>query len=103
MERFFCRRIGSIMALLAFAVVSVSGAMSRLLIGQVVARGLVAMLVFYIVGYLAGWVGFRVVAERSVDSTTEDSATPPEPQAGNTIENVESPPRAESTEVREGG
>jgi hypothetical protein len=63
MENAIARRAGSILALLAFAVAAAAGVASGAPVGRVVARSLVAMAVFYVLGYVAALIGCRIVAE----------------------------------------
>ena len=63
MEQVVAKRVGALVALIAFAAVAIVGALNEMTVRQTITRALVAMFVFYVLGCMGGWIAFRVISE----------------------------------------
>jgi len=70
------KRIASLVALVAFAAVTITGAVARMDVGTVLMRAFIAMLVFYVLGYVAALVAYRVLVEglKKMDEQREEES-----------------------------
>jgi len=62
-EKTVAKRVGALIALIAFAAVVLGGALRGADPASTLANAFAAMAVFYLLGYLGAWVSFRVVSE----------------------------------------
>ena len=84
MRKTIAKRIASLIALVAFAAVTITGGVARMDVRTVLTRAFIAMIVFYVLGYVAACVAYEVLIERlkKIDEERQEKLAEKEPETG---------------------